>query len=57
MRYSNQQIRENIRWFIEETKQPELHNVIPFCIGYYGYITKQIWGEIYHLYVEGVIKF
>jgi len=57
VRYSNQQIRENIRWFIEETKQPELHNVIPFCIGYYGYITKQIWGEIYHLYVEGVIKF
>lgn len=57
MRYSNQQIRENIRWFIEETNQPEIYHVIPFCLGYYGYITKQIWDEIFHLHVEGVIKF
>lgn len=57
MRYTNESILENIREFIEETKQPELQHVIAFCIGYYGYITKQIWNQIFHLHVEGVIKF
>ena len=57
MKYTNKQIRETIRTFVDETKQPELQHVIPFCIGYYGYITKQIWNEILHLYFEGVIKF
>ena len=55
MRYTNKQIRENILWFIEETGQHEVTDVINYCLGFYGYITKQIWSEVYRLMVQGVI--
>lgn len=57
MKYTNQQIRENLLWFVEDTNQHELWCVIPFCIGYYGSLTKQIWNVIIQLHVEGVIEF
>ena len=57
MKYTNKQIRENIQWFVKETNQTELPHVIAFCLGYYGYITKQIWNEIIQLYTEDVLQF
>ena len=57
MKYTNQQIYDNIKEFVEDTNQHELWLVIPFCLGYYGYITKQIWGEIFKLRCEGHIVF
>lgn len=56
MRHTNEQIRANIREFVEMTKQPEIYHVIPFCFGYYGHISKQVWDEIYALALEGVVK-
>ncbi|MBO5870268.1 MAG: hypothetical protein J6Q89_05905 [Clostridia bacterium] len=56
MRYTNKDIQDTIREFVNETKQDRLFDVIPFCIGYYGYISKQIWNEIYSLIVEGIIQ-
>lgn len=49
MRYTNDEIRANIVEFISETKQDDLVSVISYCLGYYGYITKQIWNEIRYL--------
>ena len=46
MRYTNEQIKTNLTEFMEETKQNDLVSVISFCVGYYGYITKQIWTVI-----------
>ena len=46
MRYTNEQIRANIFEFITDTTQNDLTAVISFCVGYYGYITKQIWTVI-----------
>lgn len=56
MRYTNEQIYENIKWFVETTKQPEVLHVIDYCLGYYGYITKQIRNVIRELIAVGVIK-
>lgn len=55
MIYKDAEIRENIVSFINETKQPELAYVIHYCIGYYGYITKQIWNVIIELGHENII--
>ena len=56
MRYTNKDIQDTIREFVNETKQDRLFDVIPFCIGYYGDISKPIWNEIYSLIVEGIIQ-
>ena len=55
MRYTDDQIKTNVTEFIEETKQNDLVAIISFCVGYYGYITKQIWGVITDLKREGTI--
>ena len=57
MKYTDQQIRDNIKEFIMLTNQDALCHVISFCIGYYGYITKQIWLQIHKLRGEGYIVF
>lgn len=56
MRYTNEEIRTTLYDFISETGQYELRYVIPFCIGYYGYVSKQIWTVIHKLIQEGYIK-
>lgn len=56
MKYTSQQIYEDIREFCEWSKQDELHFIIPYCLGRFGYITRQIWDEIHKLIQEGVIK-
>ena len=43
MRYTDRQIYDTLHDFMQETGQRELRYIIPFCLGYYGYITKQIW--------------
>ena len=46
MKYTNDQIRATLKEFIIETGQNDIVAVISFCVGYYGYITKQIWNVI-----------
>lgn len=56
MRYTDDQIEAVILEWITETKQDELRHLIPFLIGYYGYITKQMWRVIAYLIGRGLIK-
>lgn len=56
MRYTDAEIRQTIVSFIHDTDQQELRHVIPFCIGYYGYISKQIWLVIVDLMRNGTIE-
>lgn len=55
MRYTDAEIKETIRTFIDDTEQHELIYVINFCVGYYGYITKQILRVILDLRNDGDI--
>lgn len=55
MRYTSDQIKETLTTFIEETEQDDIVAIISFCVGYYGYITKQIWNVITDLKREGKI--
>lgn len=55
MRYTDEQIRENIVRFIEDTEQPELAYVVDYCIGYYGKIDRQIWRIIIRLGKDNII--
>lgn len=57
MIYVDKQIRDNLFRFVMETEQPELEHIINYCLGYYGYVTKQIWRAICDLKNEGIIKF
>lgn len=56
MKYTNEEIKRTLLDFIEETQQTELRHVIAFCLGYYGYITKQIWNQIVELLYKDMIK-
>lgn len=56
MRYTDEEIRQTILSFIHETDQDQLRYVIPFCIGFYGYISKQIWYQILALMKADLIK-
>ncbi len=56
MRYTDEQIRSTILDHINETDQHELRYIIPFCIGFYGYITGQIWRVIRMLMQDGDIE-
>lgn len=55
MKYTDAQIKEQLTDFVTDYQQPELMYVIPFCLGYYGYITNQIWRVINELITEGKI--
>ena len=55
MRYQNEEIKETLLTFIEETNQNDIVAIISFCVGYYGYITKQIWKVIVDLKRDGKI--
>ena len=56
MRYTSEQIEKNILAFMEDTNQYEIVHVIAYCLGYYGYITNQIWNVILDLkYKKGRI--
>ena len=57
MRYTDNEIRDDLMTFIEETNQPELRYIIPYCLGRFGYITNQIWRVIVGLNDSGVIYF
>ena len=56
MRYQNKEIREHLIWFVEHTGQTELQWVVPYCLGRYGCVTKQIWFVIGDLVKEGILK-
>lgn len=56
MKYTDDQIKRELREFALVTGQPELRHVISYALGYYGYITNQIWRQIQELEKEGVIK-
>lgn len=55
MRYTDEQIKDNLTEFMSETTQNDLVAVISFSVGYYGYISKQIWSVITELKREGKI--
>lgn len=55
MIYTDEQIKANLTEFIEKFDQHELVFIVPYCLGYYGYITKQIWRVITELRHEGKI--
>ena len=55
MKYTDDQIRETILSHIYDTDQRELRYIVPFCLGYYGYITNQIWRVITLLMNGGII--
>ena len=57
MRYTDNEIRNDLLSFIEETEQSELRYIIPYCLGRFGYITNQIWRVIVGLNDSGVIDF
>ena len=56
MSYTDEQIRENILWFAREMSEHRLTLIIPYCIGYYGSITGQVWEVLFTLVLEGTIK-
>ena len=56
MRYTDEQIRETLLTWVKETEQTEVVYVIPFCLGYYGYISNQIWRVICELRGDGVLN-
>ena len=53
MKYTDEQIRQNLTEFIEKTEQHEIRYIISYCLGYYGYITHQIWRVIKS--IDGVL--
>ena len=57
MKYTDAQIMENITEFIDKYDQHEVQYIISYCLGYYGYITKQIWRVIDELRYDGKITF
>lgn len=56
MRRTNEEIKKDLIAFSEKTGQTELRWVIPYCIGYYGCITKQIWFVIGDLVHDGILR-
>lgn len=56
MKFTDAEIKRELREFALVTGQPELRYVISYALGYYGYITNQIWRQIQELEKEGVIK-
>lgn len=54
-RHTPDQIRAEIREFIEKFNQPEIHYVIAYCVGYYGAVDEEVWDVIKSLMREGVI--
>lgn len=55
MRYTDEQIREQLLWFVDHLGQREIRWVIPYCIGFYGCVTQQIWKVIGELLKEEVL--
>lgn len=55
MKYSDEQIKRNIKLFVQETHQREIKHLIPYLLGFYGYITNQIWRCVTELAREGVV--
>lgn len=49
-------IKKNIREFITETKQNGTHDVLGFCIGYYGQVSPLIYHTIMKMYRDGELK-
>lgn len=56
MRYTDEEIRDQIADFVVMTGQPELRYVIPFCLGFYGYVSNQIWRVITELMKDEIIE-
>lgn len=52
MKYTDEQIKTHLEWWITETKQTEVRFLIHYCLGFYGYITKQIMRVIDELVME-----
>ena len=56
MKYTDDQIQTIILEHVIGTEQSELRYVIPFCLGYFGNVTNQIWRVIWSLYEKGFIE-
>ena len=56
MKFQDAQIRATILEWILETKQDEMRYAIHFCLGFYGYITKQIMRVLDALASEGFLR-
>jgi len=56
MKYTDKQIADVIFAFMDETEQTELRYVVNYCLGYFGYITKQIWRVIESMMISGIIE-
>ena len=46
MKYTDEQVKKVVQEFVEETGQHEVRYIVSFCLGYFGYITNQIWRAI-----------
>lgn len=56
MRYTNKQIRENILEWVTETDQHDFIYAVAYCLGFYGYVTRQIFNVLSELHREGILK-
>lgn len=56
MRYTDAEIEGVILKWIDETRQDELRYLIPFLLGYFGYISKQIWRVVEYLISRDLLK-
>lgn len=52
---STKSIRENILWFTSFTKQNGTHDVLCYCIGYYGNISPKILDTVLDMCREGYL--
>lgn len=56
MRYTDEQIRQNLTEWIYITGETKVRYIIHYCVGYYGCITKQILRVIEDLVKEDLLK-
>ncbi len=55
MKYTDEQIRGHIEDWISITGQRECRYLIHYCLGFYGYLTKQIMRVIDQMEHEGLL--
>ena len=55
MIYTSQMIRAQILDWVRETEQNEVRYLVPWCLGRYGYVSRQIWRVITELVKEDIL--
>lgn len=56
MKFTNEEIRTHLLDWVKRTNQTEVRFLLHYCLGYYGYITKQIMAEIDKLVSEDILS-